>query len=111
MQCFCSVVKLGRIDGRLLPCVATPELMAALTIHYTYTLILDDAEDDPTQTMQDFFGDMMAGKEQRHPWWLLVNDHFPEVLKHYGPFCSLNIYRSTVDCKPSTIVPARVTSL
>lgn len=42
---------------------------------------------------------MVSGTEQKHPWWRLVNAHFPQVLKHYGPFCALNIYRSTVDCK------------
>ncbi|KAF7370120.1 Trichodiene synthase [Mycena sanguinolenta] len=72
-------------------------LMASLTIHYTYTLLLDDSDDDPEPTMRNFFGDMMAGREQQHPWWRLVNEHFPNVLQHYGPFCSLNIYRSTVD--------------
>jgi trichodiene synthase len=92
---------LQTITGMVVYCWvnATPQLMASLTIHYTYTLILDDSEDNPDQAMQTFFQDMMAGKPQRHPWWRLVNDHFPKVLSHYGPFCALNIYRSTVDCK------------
>lgn len=92
---------LQTITGMVVYCwvKASPELMAALTIHYTYTLILDDDEDDPYPTMENFFDDMVGGKEQKHPWWRLVNDHFPNVLKHYGPFCSLNIYRSTVDCE------------
>lgn len=92
---------LQTITGMVVYCWvnASPELMAALTIHYTYTLVLDDSEDDPYPVMQNFFGDMMNGKPQKHPWWELVNDHFPNLLKHYGPFCSLNIYRSTVDCE------------
>ena len=92
---------LQTITGMVVYCWvnASPELCAALTIHYTYTLVLDDSEDDPYANMQDFFGDMVNGKTQKHPWWKLVNDHFPNVLKHYGPFCSLNIYRSTVDCE------------
>lgn len=91
---------LQTITGMVVYCWvnASPELMSALTIHYTYTLILDDCEDDPYPTM-GFFHDMVNGKPQQHPWWRLVNEHFPNVLDHYGPFCALNIYRSTVDCK------------
>jgi trichodiene synthase len=91
---------LQTITGMVVYCWvnASQELMAALTIHYTYTLILDDSEDDPALAMGSFFNDMMNGQPQKHPWWKLVNEHFPQVLKHYGPFCGLNIYRSTVDC-------------
>ncbi|KAI9149657.1 Trichodiene synthase [Paramyrothecium foliicola] len=73
------------------------ELMADLSIHYTYTLILDDSEDDPHNNMLTFFDDLQAGREQKHPWWMLVNEHFPNVLRHFGPFCSLNLIRSTLD--------------
>ncbi|KAJ6484019.1 Trichodiene synthase-domain-containing protein [Mycena sanguinolenta] len=94
---------LRTITGMVVYCWinASQELMAALTIHYTYTLLLDDNGDDPEPAMRNFFGDMMAGKEQKHQWWKLVNNHLPNVLQHYGPFCSLNIYRSTVDFDPS----------
>ncbi|KAF7370121.1 Trichodiene synthase [Mycena sanguinolenta] len=37
-------------------------LMASLTIHYTYTLLLDDSDGDPEPMMRNFFGDMMAGR-------------------------------------------------
>nr|ABG73407.1 trichodiene synthase [Stachybotrys echinatus] len=73
------------------------ELMADLSIHYTYTLILDDSQDDPFPTMVTYFDDLQAGREQKHPWWILVNEHFPNVLRHFGPFCSLNLIRSTLD--------------
>lgn len=79
---------------------APPKLMAVLTIYYTYTLILDDCEDDPYSAMTMFFHDMVNGQPQQHPWWRLVNEHFPNVLDHYGPFCVLNIYRNIVDCEP-----------
>ncbi|KAI9902301.1 hypothetical protein N3K66_001653 [Trichothecium roseum] len=73
------------------------ELMADLSIHYTYTLILDDSEDDPYTNMLTYYDDLQSGREQKHPWWKLVNDHFPNVLRHFGPFCSLNLIRSTLD--------------
>lgn len=75
------------------------ELMAELSIHYTYTLILDDSTDDPEPNMGAFFDDMMSGQPQKHPWWRLVNENLPNVLAHFGPFCSLNLIRSTIDCK------------
>ncbi|RYP43706.1 hypothetical protein DL768_009762 [Monosporascus sp. mg162] len=73
------------------------ELMADLSIHYTYTLILDDSEDNPHPHMLTFFDDLQSGRQQKHPWWMLVNEHFPNVLRHFGPFCSLNLIRSTLD--------------
>ncbi|KAI1322618.1 trichodiene synthase [Xylariaceae sp. FL0255] len=76
---------------------ASPELMAALTIYFMYTLILDDSERDLNTTMQTFFEDLKEGREQKDPWLKLMSDHLPQVLQHYGPFCSLNIYRSTMD--------------
>ena len=75
------------------------EVMADLSIHYTYMLILDDSTDDPDATMESFYNDLLQGRPQAHPWWRLVNDQFPTVLKHYGPYCSLNLVRSTVDCE------------
>lgn len=75
------------------------ELMADLSIHYTYTLVLDDSRDDPHPQMLTYFDDLQSGREQKHPWWILVNEHFPNVLRHFGPFCSLNLIRSTLDCR------------
>ncbi|KAI4723537.1 hypothetical protein E4T48_00002 [Aureobasidium sp. EXF-10727] len=76
---------------------ASHEVMADLSIHYTYTLLLDDSTDDPTLNMSSFFADLVVGNTQKHPWWKMVNAHMPEVLKHYGSFCSLNLVRSTLD--------------
>lgn len=78
----------------------SPEVMADLSIHYTYMLILDDSKDDPEVKMKTFYKDLLEGRPQQHPWWRMVNDQFPTVLRHYGPFCSLNLVRSTFDCKP-----------
>lgn len=77
----------------------SPELMAALSIHYTYTLLLDDSSNDPHPEMPSFFEDLIHGRQQKHPWWRLVNGHFPRVLHHYGSFCAFNLIRSTFDCK------------
>ena len=77
----------------------SPEVMADLSIHYTYTLVLDDTTNDPRPEMASFFEDLVQGRRQKHPWWRLVNDHFPNVLNHYGSFCALNLIRSTFDCK------------
>lgn len=75
------------------------ELMADLSIHYTYTLLLDDSTDDPNLNMMTYYNDLLNGRQQKHPWWQLVNAHFPKVLSHFGPFCSLNLVRSTIDCE------------
>jgi len=75
------------------------DLMADLSIHYTYTLVLDDSTNDPNSDMLSFYEDLVSGKQQKHPWWKLVNQHLPKVLQHYGPFCGLNLVRSTIDCK------------
>lgn len=77
----------------------SPEVMADLSIHLTYMLILDDGEDDPEVSMNTFYQDLLEGRPQQDPWWRMVNDQFPAVLRHYGPFCSLNLVRSTIDCK------------
>lgn len=77
----------------------SPKQMAALTVYYTYTAILNDSEDSHYPEMNTFYDDMTRGRQQRHPWWRLVNKHLPNVLKHYRPFCRFNIYRSTLDYK------------
>ncbi|GIJ87025.1 nonribosomal peptide synthase [Aspergillus pseudoviridinutans] len=76
---------------------ASNEVMADLSIHYTYMLILDDSHDDPADSMKSFYNNMLAGRPQEHPWWQMVNDQFPQVLRHYGPYCGLNMIRSTTD--------------
>jgi trichodiene synthase len=75
------------------------EVMADLSIHYTYMLILDDSTDDPDATMKTFTTDLLEGRPQQHYWWRLVNAQFPSLVRHYGPFCSLNLMRSTLDCE------------
>ncbi|KAJ5967007.1 hypothetical protein N7501_003255 [Penicillium viridicatum] len=77
---------------------ASEKVMVDLSIHYTYMLILDDShDDDPTESMKSFYNSILAGLPQEHSWWQMVNNHFPQVLRHYGPYCGLNIIRSTTD--------------
>jgi len=78
---------------------ASREVIADLSIHYTYMLMLDDSKDDPETTMETWCEDLLAGRTQKHPWWQMVNSQLPTVLSHYGPYCALNMVRSTTDCK------------
>ncbi|KAL7917999.1 Trichodiene synthase [Trichoderma austrokoningii] len=71
--------------------------MADLTIYFTYTLILDDSGADPRQRAETVVEDMATGRKQKHPWLRLMNEHLPKLTSHYGPYCSLGIYRSTID--------------
>ncbi|KAH6622421.1 trichodiene synthase [Boeremia exigua] len=73
------------------------EVMADLSIHYTYMLLLDDSDDHPEKTMDTFYDDLLAGRPQQHSWWQMVNEQFPTLLQHYGPYCKLNLVRSTTD--------------
>ena len=71
-----------------------------LTIYFTLTVVLDDDTNDISQlSMETFFEDLIQGKEQRHPWWNVMNKSLLNVVKHYGSFCAFNIIRATLDCK------------
>ncbi|RJE24484.1 Major Facilitator Superfamily [Aspergillus sclerotialis] len=85
---------------------ASDEVMADLSIHYTYMLLLDDSHDDPAASMESFYDNMLAGIPQEHPWWRMVNEQFPQVLRHYGPYCGLNMIRSTTDCTYISSAPS-----
>lgn len=74
-----------------------PDNMAELAIHFNYTLLLDDSTDQPEKTMETFYNDLVAGRPQQHSWWQMVNESLPLLLQYYGPYCQLNIVRSTVD--------------
>lgn len=78
---------------------ASPEVVAALSIHWAYTIMLDDVTNDPQPEMAMFFEDLVLGRQQKHPWLRLIIDNLPKLLKHYGSFCAFNIVRSTLDCK------------
>lgn len=78
---------------------ASSEVIAALTIHYTYILLLDDSNNNPHQEMATFFEDLVRGRQQKNPWLRVTNEYLPNLLSHYGGYCSFNIVRSTFDCK------------
>ncbi|KAJ2970533.1 hypothetical protein NQ176_g8143 [Zarea fungicola] len=46
------------------------ELMADLSIYNTYTLVLDDSQDDPHPQMLTYFDDLQAKRQQKHPYTL-----------------------------------------
>lgn len=76
----------------------TTEQMVDLSIQFTLTLLLDDSTDDRGSNMESFFQDLVENRTQRNAWWRLFNDRFPVLLRHYGPFCSLALFRSSLDC-------------
>nr|UWK20044.1 trichodiene synthase [Trichoderma gamsii] len=78
-------------------CRVSQDVMADLSIHYTYTLLLDDSREEPADTMVTWYEDLLNAKPQAHSWWRLVNDFIPNVLRHYGGYCQMNIVRSTID--------------
>lgn len=77
----------------------SPQLQADLSLHYTYVLLLDDSREQPAPSMANWYGDLLQGNEQKHGWWRLVNDEFPDLLEHYGGYCQMNLVRSTSDCE------------
>ncbi|KAM0251633.1 hypothetical protein ACHAQJ_008093 [Trichoderma viride] len=77
--------------------LVSQEVMADLSIHYIYAMLLDDSREEPAGTMVTWYEDLLNAKPQAHGWWRLVNDFIPNVLRHYGGYCQMNIVRSTID--------------
>ena len=76
------------------------DITADIAIFFTYTAILDDDTSEESQpSMETFFEDLIHAKEQKHPWWRLMNRQLLKTGKHYGSFCAFNIVRSAFDCK------------
>jgi trichodiene synthase len=73
------------------------EVMVAISIYFVYIVLLDDSNNDPHPDMGSFFEDVLHGNEQKHPFWRLMNAHLSDFLRHYGSFCGLAIFRSTLD--------------
>lgn len=73
------------------------DVMVAISIYFVYIILLDDSDDDPRSKMDSFSGDLLRGKEQKHPFWRLINEHLLDFLPHYGSFCGLAVIRSTFD--------------
>lgn len=78
------------------------EVQADISIFLAIMNVLDDHEishvsNDSRSHLASFWTDLLQGKDQKHPLWLLTNTHAPQLLAHYGPFCSWNIMRATFD--------------
>ncbi|KAL2010759.1 hypothetical protein VTN00DRAFT_6566 [Thermoascus crustaceus] len=81
----------------------SPQIMVALSIHFVYIVLLNDSSNDPHPDMASFCEDLLHGRQQKHPFWRLMNDrrlmngHLSNFLSHYGSFCAFTIMRSTFD--------------
>ena len=75
----------------------SPQVMVAISIYFVYIVLLDDSNMDPGPDMVSFSHDLLDGKQQKHPFWRLMNGHLSGFLQHYGSFCGLSILRSTFD--------------
>ncbi|KAG8528567.1 uncharacterized protein KY384_006739 [Bacidia gigantensis] len=70
-------------------------LLVDLSIYWTFFFINElGGFKDPS--METFLPDLLSGAEQRSEFWFLMNEHLPRLLSHYGPFCGLTIFRSTL---------------
>nr|UWK20113.1 trichodiene synthase [Trichoderma decipiens] len=78
-------------------CLVSKEVMADLSIFYTYAILLDDTIEDPYDGMSSWYGDLLNARPQAHGWWRLLNDFLPTLLRHYGGYCQITIVRSTID--------------
>lgn len=74
------------------------DVQVDISIYLSIINVLDDEINaDPSSHMVSFWDDLIQGKQQKHPFWLLMNAHLPGFLNHYGSFCAFNIMRCTFD--------------
>ena len=74
------------------------DVQVDISIYLSIINVLDDEINaDPSGYLESFWEDLLQGKKQKHPYWLLTNAHLPKLLRHYGTFCSWNIMRCTFD--------------
>ncbi|KAF2140917.1 uncharacterized protein K452DRAFT_272633 [Aplosporella prunicola CBS 121167] len=74
------------------------DVQVDISIFLAIINVLDDEiNTDPNTVMSSFWGDLFQGKQQKHPFWVLMSEHLPRLLSHYGSFCSFNIMRCTFD--------------
>lgn len=78
------------------------EVNVDLVIYWTFTILLDDCPGDYNSMMRTFSEDCLTGKTPQHPWLRLMHEQTHKTMKHYGSYCSLNLLRSTIDCKSRT---------
>ena len=73
-----------------------------VSIFFSYAALVDDniacaSSNTPEANIDTWLDDLVAGKEQRHPFWRLLNTHLAKLFEHYSSFCRLAIYRGTLD--------------
>lgn len=79
--------------------VVSDDVMADLSIHFGYMLIYEEVCEDKAETLKSFYDNLLSGKLQENPWLRMVTDHLLHFLPNYGPYCGVNIIRSTADCE------------
>jgi len=72
-------------------------VMVAVSVYFAYIIMLDDSSDIPSVQMTTFCDDLIKGKPQKHPFWQRMNAHLTTLLRYYGGFCAMTIFRSTLD--------------
>ncbi|KAG8527325.1 uncharacterized protein KY384_007477 [Bacidia gigantensis] len=77
---------------------ASLSLLVDMSIFWIYTVLLDDdsAKDGANLNTGSFVMDLINGTGQQHQVWRLMKEHFPALMSHYGPFCELTIFRSSL---------------
>lgn len=74
------------------------DVQVDISIYLSIINVLDDEINcDPSTQMASFWTDLIQGKQQKHPFWLLINSHLPRLLRSYSSFCAFNIMRCTFD--------------
>lgn len=74
------------------------DVQTDISIYLSIIILLDDDINcDPSNHMATFWRDLVQGKRQRHPFWVLMNAHLPQLLSNYGSFCAFNTVRCTLD--------------
>ena len=74
------------------------DVQTDISIYLSIIILLDDdISCDPSTRMDSFWTDIVQGNHQKHPFWVLMNEHLPRLLNHYGSFCAFNTIRGTID--------------
>ncbi|KAJ5240266.1 hypothetical protein N7468_004885 [Penicillium chermesinum] len=73
------------------------DIMVGLLVYFAYIIMLDDSSDVPSPYMMTFYEDLIEEKSQKHAFWQRMNAHLVTLLRHYGGFCAITVFRSTMD--------------
>ncbi|KAJ5160939.1 Trichodiene synthase [Penicillium canariense] len=73
------------------------DVMVGVSVYFVYIIMLDDSSEIPSAQMKTFCEDLIKGRPQKHLFWQRMNAHLTNFLRYYGGFCSITIFRSTLD--------------